>query len=161
MGRHAMSEQQLRELIEISSKNAERDFAKHGRLEPAWYCVDGDDRGMFLPSPSVDKDTAAALMRALFVMHGVKRYVFVDEAWMVATQNPSDQQLKDYERGIAEDPNRMEIVMFSGEDRDAGGHRFILRPPGRRAHLGPLTVERYEHSGGRFVGMLPVTGARQ
>jgi len=163
-----MSEKELRALIDLSSKAIGDLFYKDGHIIPMWHAIDDKGREHLLPSTLQDKDTTVAFVRALFEIMHVKRYVFIDEAWMLSTQMPQEAEVKEiHKRGIANHPERIEIVLFSGEDSEWGqlmAHRRIERPPGKRAYLGPLQFPdggKLMRAEGRMVGLLPAQGAKQ
>ena len=71
--------------------------------------------------------------------------------------------------GVRNHPDRVEVLMFQGEDRDAGQmsmQRKIIRPANSKARLGPpdWLFDKNTHniqSEGRMVGLLPVRGTKQ
>lgn len=155
----------LHAFVEQASRAAEKIFNKRGRLLPMWHYVDREGAEHVMPAPPMpDKDTSAMLMRALFVLEGVTRCIFIDEAWIVDSTVSPDLGMEAAIRaakkqGLANHPARQEIVMFAAEDRSEGmllARRMIERPAGRKPHLGPLiVVSGMGHMEGRFVGMLP------
>jgi hypothetical protein len=161
-----MSEKQLRELINEASEFAEFTFNKDSRVSAGWLYVNGNGERAATPMPCEDKDIAAMLMRALFAILKTRCCVFVDEAWILEKTGDAaeaERLLVQFKtEGIANHPDRVEVVIFSGEDQDVGmltGRRDIIRPRGERPHLGPLVIERpWRQSQGRLVGMLPQTG---
>jgi hypothetical protein len=65
---------------------------------------------------------------------------------------------------LADHPDRVEIVILSGEDETAGwctARRVIIRPQHGKPYLGPLEIDVFEVSEGRMVGLLPQRGTRQ
>jgi hypothetical protein len=159
-----MSEQQLRDLIAFASDFSERHFAAKGVIHPMWHAFTSSGEQFIEAPPFDDKDLAAAMIRALFDLRDVVRYVFIDEAWTVERPITDDEYRTVQRIGLSNFPGRSEIVMFSGEDREYGGmitaKRSIIRPKGK-PYLGPLVWdERYTHSEGRMVGMLPARGPK-
>jgi hypothetical protein len=108
-----------------------------------WHVIEVSGQEHVLPTPA-DKDVAVALMRAFFAMRRIQRYVFIDEAWMVVARDENESRARRLDewktRGIADHPDRQEIVLFSAEDADLGmitAHRVIERPPGAIPILAP------------------------
>jgi hypothetical protein len=170
-----MSEQQLRRMLEIASVHCERVFAREGEVVPMWHAVCANGDHLIEPHPTMfEKPLAAALMRALFDVLDVARCVYVGEGWVVDVRgSDSDPKVKAAleaaRRGrVDQHPDRVEIVMLMGEDRDAGmisAHRRIVRPENRKPYLGALEIVTRPGDGvqssGRMVGMLPARGTRQ
>jgi hypothetical protein len=168
-----MSERDLRLLMEAVAEATDDWFKQKGIVPPTWCVIDSQGETRTIPSLSDSKDVAVALVRSLLELIGARRYCFVDEAWMLDRRDtPSTPEAEAeikavHERGIADHPERIEIVMFSGEDIECGqlmAHRVIHRPKGKRAYLGPLEwplSERGVQSEGRMVGLLPRHGATQ
>jgi cob(I)alamin adenosyltransferase len=162
-----MSDQDLRHMITLASEGCELSFNQTGIVAPTWYAITAVGALLELPVPHLDKDIAAAMVRAYFKLHDVVRYVFVTEAWTVSQSNVEDVEAlvkKIEERGAAAHPDRVEVVIIAGEDRDAGeliAHRRIVRPRQGRAYLAPLEMlEKAIESRGRMVGLLPAHGTR-
>lgn len=173
-----MSERELRDLVEVISTATESWFKDKGAIPPTWCVIDSRGETRTIPSLSNNKDIAVALVRSLLELIGAKRYVFVDEAWMLdrrfakgAHRHSAEVEAEIesvHKHGLRDHPDRIEIVMFSGEDVECGqimAHRVIHRPKGKRAYLGPLEwpleTERSVRSEGRMVGLLPQQGSRQ
>jgi hypothetical protein len=106
------------------------------------------------------------MMRALFTIMPVKRYLFVDEAWIIERSAHGEdadlaKYLAEHDGSISQHPDRKEIVMFCGEDAEFGtlmARRVIVRPANGRAFLAPLAFadkEGCNHFEGRMVGLLP------
>jgi hypothetical protein len=168
-----MSEKQLRDLIAFTSNFCDRQFAAKGMIIPIWHAVTSTGESLIQTAPCDDKDLSVAMIRALFDIRDVVRYVFMDEAWTLARMLQPDEQAKIRREGLANHPDRIEVVMIQGEDRDCGQimlHRDIIRPAKGRPYLGPLQslddLPFIPHgarvqSEGRMVGLLPVRGTRQ
>jgi hypothetical protein len=90
----------------------------------------------------------------------VVRYVYFAEAWTLHSNKLVDDEELDrmMRKGLRNHPDRVEVVMFTAEDNEAGlisGHRKIIRDNGR-PHLGPLEMlPSGTISEGRMVGVLP------
>jgi hypothetical protein len=160
----------LHELIEVASVAAERVFMKHGSVMPIWHMVTAGGEHLYSGPLSNDKNIGVVLIKAFMLMKNVVRYVFVDEAWVLDRSQSSiepDEIARINREGLADHPERQEVLMFSAEDQNAGmltAHRIIIREPGRKARLGPLITledERIKQSEGRMVGLLPAVGTRQ
>jgi hypothetical protein len=169
-----MSERELRRMFDQASAFCERRFAQTGEIAPMWQAITSDGDVLIEPHPTfLSKDNAAALIRALFDLRDVVRYVYVGEAWTLNRMIKPEEQEKIFREGISEHPDRVEVVQIQGEDRECGqliGARDIIRPEGRKPYLGPMVmVNDLPHiprgatiqSEGRMVGMLPVRGMRQ
>jgi hypothetical protein len=161
-----MSERDLRSLITELSDATETFFKRRGRVSPVWIAIDANGRAHLIQPISDDKDLSATFTRARFRYLGIKRYVFIDEAWMLnESSGMGEADLKAaMKEGISNHPRRIEVVFFSGEDEDAGiitAHRRIERPAGKRPYLGALVVDNMTRSEGRMVGMLPQKGVLQ
>jgi hypothetical protein len=157
-----MTGQTLREFIELASTMAEKLFRKYGCLAPIWHYIDRNGEHHVMPAPDYDKNMSAAIMRALFELHGATRCVFIDEAWILDHKGEPDldkllriagaQEVKDH-------PARQEVIMLSAEDQIEGqlmARRVIERPPDSKPRLGPLIIDSPEgRMEGRFIGMLP------
>jgi len=153
---YAPAMSKLRELIKRANATAEFLFYKHGRLEPIWHPVTKNGDEFITPQPHKDKDFAALLIRIMFNAEGVVRYVYIDEAWQLSSEDgvpQEDLETLDY----ATHPKRREVIQFVAEDATEGvllGLRRIERRDGK-ATLGPLHFEKFGEVGGRFVGLLP------
>jgi hypothetical protein len=161
----------LQEFITRCSEAAALMFDLRGRVSPMWHAVTREGEHLIIPSPHPDKDAAVTLMRALFELCDVVRYVMIDEAWTVEVKRRPGEDVEALnERGrqlggtLADHPDRVEIVILSGEDETAGwctARRVIIRPQHGKPYLGPLEIDVFEVSEGRMVGLLPQRGTRQ
>jgi hypothetical protein len=169
-----LSERELRQMLDYASWFCERHFAQKGEIAPMWHCVTSSGEQFIEPHPAVpNKDLAVALVRAMFDVRDVVRYVYMGEAWTLSRMIQPEEQELIFRRGLANHPDRVEIVQLQGEDQDYGqmiGQRKIIRPAKGNPYLGPLEmVNELPHiphgahiqSEGRMVGMLPVRGTRQ
>lgn len=148
----------MNEFIEFVSAQTERIFHQTGCVLPMYHAIKRDGHHIVCPMPDANKDTAVAIVRALFELQDVVRYVFIDEAWTVCAKSEEADALRNMaERGIASHPDRVEIILFNAEDENEGltmGMRDIIRGKGK-AKLGPLKLERPNNMEGRMAGMLP------
>jgi hypothetical protein len=152
----------MKSMIEFASAQAEKLFRKDGVIYPIYHCIKKDGETLIVPPLHDSKDVAVAMMKALFVIEKIDRYVFIDEAWMLDAAASGVEGI-DLERvrreGVKDHPDRREIVMFSAENRRGEmltGRRFILRPEHGKPTLSPLHIDPpYDHSEGRMVGLLP------
>lgn len=159
-----MSATDLSKMIASASDFCAEMFARTGEIAAMWHAVRRNGDNMITPHPtSVDKDTAAAMMRALFEQQDVVRCLFISEAWIGESDDQAGiKKLQAWveEYGSIEDyPGRVEVVAFMAEDIEAGqitAHRRIERAGGL-SRLGPLEVDDLisVESSGRMVGMLP------
>lgn len=161
----------LQEFVTDCSEAAAKVFHLRGQLSPMWHAVTRAGEYLMISSPHPDKDTVAALMRALFELRDVTRYVFIDEAWQLdVKRRPGEDvealtaRVRNFGGTVQGHPDRVEVLMSSGEDETAGmvtARRVIIRPQHGKAFLGPLEIYTPELSEGRMVGMLPKRGTRQ
>jgi hypothetical protein len=168
-----MSEKDLRAMLAYASDYAERRFAKKGQLVGMWHAITSKGENIVEPGPPCDKDTAVAIIRAMFEIRDVVRYVFFDEAWTLYKLIQPDEMTRINRDGLASHPERVEVVMFQGEDAEWGqitAQRLIHRPAHGKPYLGPLEMlNELAHfprgaalqSEGRMVGLLPVRGSKQ
>jgi hypothetical protein len=169
-----MSEKQLRDLITFASEFCDRQFAAKGVIYPRWHAVTSSGEQFYETSPLLDKDLAVAMIRALFDLRDVVRYVFIDEAWTLSRMVQPGEEAKVQREGLSKHPDRVEVVMISGEDRECGQlmlHRNIIRPAKGKPYLGPLLSldelpfmpqgGHVDQSEGRMVGLLPKRGTMQ
>jgi hypothetical protein len=159
----------LEQFVERASKRIEKIFYRSGQVLPLYHAVRRNGEIMIMPAPHPDKDTAIAMVRALFELEDVVRYVFINEAWTFESgrESAAMQQAIDLAKQgrLSEHPDRKEIVVFLAED-EAGGmlsaSREIIRNGGGKAQLGPLTFQREgSQAEGRMVGLLPRKGKVQ
>jgi len=155
----------LREFVETASANIDKVFRRTGTVRPMWHAVARDGEELICPPPNPDKDIATAMLRALFELRDVVRYIFVDEAWIVEAWGP-DATPEQHEAvrlamitGATASPHRKEVVMLCAEDHAEGSlmaRRMIIRPASGRPTLGPLEFDpRGGMVQGRFLGLLP------
>jgi hypothetical protein len=160
-------------MLACASDFCERRFARDGTIEPMWHALTATGES-FIERASTDFDEPEALatIHALFDLRDVIRYVFMYEAFTLARLLPADEMDRVSRRGLAAHPERVEVVVLQGESRECGqivAHRRIIRPAGRKPHLGAIeTMEEVMHLPrgaairfqGRMVGLLPVRGTR-
>lgn len=169
-----MSEKQLREMLDYASCFCEKHFAMRGEIAPMWHVITSKGETLIELHPTqFSKDMAAAMIRAWFDLVDAVRYVYIGEAWTLNRMIREEEQAEIFRNGIAEHPDRVEIVQLQGEDRDYGQiimSRDIIRPKKGKPYLGPLQgindlphipAGAHVQSEGRMVGMLPVRGTRQ
>lgn len=157
-----MSEQDLRGMIDRASTFAENAFRKRGELGPIYHMVTGDGDHLIVQPPMVNKDAVVTVMKALFEMKNVSRYVFMTEAWTLTGKPEEVDEERAMREGIHDNPNREEAIIFLAEDRDRmlSARRMITRT-GEKADLGPLIFDDTTESRGRMVGLLRPAGATQ
>jgi hypothetical protein len=156
----------LRQLIEIASVGVDGLFKTRGVIRPMYHCMTAAGVNFVAPAPCEDKDDSIVLMRALFALKNVVRYVFIDEAWIVDKAHVRAAEVANLEawvakHGVSNHPDRREVVMFLAEDL-AGclhAHRFILRPEHGKPKLSPLKFITSEAKArGRMIGLLRPSG---
>jgi hypothetical protein len=159
-----MSAADLRLMIERASRHVEGIFQATGHILPMWHAIKSNGKHIIMPAPETDdKDTAAAIMRALFELEDVVCCLFIDEAWIIEAHNAGDaRKLNEWiaqGHGARDHPNRYEVVVFAAEDANSmlTARRPIIRPAHGKPKLGPLQIDdmRGVQSSGRMVGMLP------
>ena len=169
-----MSERDLRRMLEQASEFCERQFAKKHEIAPMWHAVTSAGEMIFEPHPtSLSKDMGAAVIRAFFDFKDVVRYVYVGEAWTLKRMIRPEEKEAIFHKGIADHPERVEVVQIMGEDQECGHiilTRNIIRPPRGAPYLGPLQSlddlpfippNAHSQAEGRMIGMLPARGTRQ
>ena len=152
----------LRAMLDFASPLIAERFAKTGMIYPMWHVVTGDGKHEIKVDIGPDKDAAAILMRAYFMLVRARRYLFIDEAWMANVGLDQVETVTRYANlgRLSEFPDRREAVMFAGEDRNGESvmaHRYILRPEHGKATLAPLEIHDDIEPGssyGRFTHML-------
>jgi hypothetical protein len=141
----------LHTLIETTSATAGRVFLEEGALAPFWHAWKPSGESIVTAAPSDDYDTALALIRALFEIEQVVRYVSAAEAWMTIDSGQG--------------PSESEVLSFAAEDQEQGllrAHRLISRDRAGKPSLGALEfAEGAWTTEGRWVGLLPNSGTRQ
>jgi hypothetical protein len=148
----------LRELIVIADDACQKIFRKRKEVLPMYHAIRADGSNFVFPAPPGSKDISVALTRALFENERVIAYVFVDEAWTLHSAIDAPKLKRVMKHGIAEHPDRIEIIMFAAEDASGMmmAYRKIIRPAHGEAKLGDR-IEFYEDvvMEGRMVGLLP------
>jgi hypothetical protein len=155
----------LDKLINDASEFVEQAFKHQGVVHPMWIAVDRSGNQVVIPTPVpfVDhaaKDQATLVVKAMFELTGVTRYVFICESWiLLADDGPVDVDAVQRD-GIADHPARREVIVLMAESELGGlvyGRRDIIRPAKGKARLGPLIIE--QRAGltveGRMSSMLP------
>jgi hypothetical protein len=155
-------------LVDHPSMFVEHAFRHQGVVHPMWIAFDQSGKELVVPTPVpfVDhaaKEYATTVVRAMFALTGVTRYVFVCESWILLAEDaPVDMDAVQRD-GIADHPGRREVVVLTAESERSGllfGLRDIIRPAKGKARLGPLVVD--QRSGltveGRMSSMLPRKG---
>jgi hypothetical protein len=156
--------QTLRELIEFSSTTAEKSFAVRQCYDPMWHAITADGAHKIILQTIEDKDAQLALVRAAFELFDVRAYVFITEAWSLTDSSRDEAERnalveKYTKEGIAQNPDRVEILYFQAEDRTGllSAYRNIIRQPQRRPRLGKLKFQDMQgwSAEGRIMGLLP------
>jgi hypothetical protein len=151
---------ELKKIIESASAWADMVFADTGEILPMWHAITSKDENIIIPAIIPDKDAQAEALRALFKEKDVVICVFITEAWTCGmTDAKTAKRAMAWMRAgksLESFPDRIEIVVFSGEDAHGtiNAHRRIIRGEGRPT-LGPLEWFETGEVAGRFVGMLP------
>jgi hypothetical protein len=150
---------ELQKLFDHAAEHVAVMFKERGEVAPMWHAVDRDNEHLVICTPWSDADEKYAIVKRLcqlFHERGVKRYVFMCEAWTLEAPN-----LKDIENHIgrfAEHPDRREVLTIQAEDCDGNslmGLYYILRPEHAPATLSPLKVMKGSmRQGGTLTGLL-------
>lgn len=161
-----MIDPQLNDLLEHASMFVEKAFKHQGVIHPLWIAVDRSGGQVVVPPPVpfttvASKDYATMVVRAMFEVTGVTRYVFVAESWLLA--GPGIDLEHDQQHGISRHPDRQEVINMMAESETAGlvmAWRHIIRPAKGKAKLGPLVIEQRVGMTieGRLASMLPQKG---
>jgi hypothetical protein len=158
-GKPMTKNRKLQELFDHAAENAARLFNESDDHEvlPMWHAVQDDGEHMLIATPwrdDAEKEIAMEMLRDVFRQHRVKRFVFIVEAWIARVGTMAE--VNEGPRP-SEHPDRREVLMISGEDRDGSqimGVYYILRPEHGPPKLSPLEVKPYDHTTGRMVGLL-------
>jgi hypothetical protein len=166
-----MSKRDLERLMMRASNFAESAMQEHGEVASIWHMIAADGQEIVeLTPPFEDKDAAIGMIKAMFALADVVRYVHFTEAWTLDyrgekarafTKEEIDQIKRE---GVRNHPDRVEVVMFQAEDNEFGmmtGHREIIRETGKPPYLGPMQMFEGKQSEGRLVGLLPRKGSLQ
>ena len=151
----------LKELIEFASAQAEIIFRRTGMVLPMWHAIKANGQTLILSPPDLEnKDLSVALVKAAFEIENVVQYVFLSEAWELATTVERDPDIEKAAcHGLEHHPDRREILMLAAENNEGEeqtAHRYILRPEHGKAKLAPLIMDDMtgRKSSGRMVGLL-------
>jgi hypothetical protein len=159
---------ELVRLLDHASMFVEQAFRHQGVIHPVWIAVDPSGKELVVPTPvpfvsPAAKDYATIMVRAMFALSSVTRYVFICESWVLLAEDAPIDMEAVQRHGIADHPGRREVVVLTAESERSGllcGLRHIIRPSKGRARLGPLVVE--QRAGltveGRMSSMLPGKG---
>src|SRR5215471_4576419 len=152
-----MHNEPLARLVKKTVGTASRLFKKDGAIYvPIWIAFKPDGQCFIV------KDAPVPLLRALFELEDVVRYVVATEAWMVDACLEPDKPLPP--PGTARShPDRVECIYVSAEDAHEGclvAMREIIRSGGP-AKLGPLTMGKPRVRSGSAFDLLPRKGAVQ
>ena len=148
----------LRGLIEFAAGQMERRFKNVGRINPMWHAETASET-LIIAATFADKNATTAALTELFREQNVVRYLFIDEAWIVQRDvtgfSPAEIE-RMRETGVSNHPDRQEVVMISGEDRNGMQTATceIIRPAKGKARLGPLAIDTFTSMESRFAGML-------
>lgn len=141
-----------------------RTFQTQGRVDPMYHIVTGSGRELMVEPPTDDdKDFAVMMVRKTFAQLGVKRSLFVTEAWIAqAKAGPEAESVAAHmrDKSLKDLPGRKEVIMYSVEDEYEGALfavREIIRD-GDKATLGPLQITKYDVGDGLLLGLLPNKG---
>jgi hypothetical protein len=163
-----MSERELKDMIEKASVVAERAFKAFGKIAGLYHMVTAGGEQILAAKPFPNnKDLSAAAMRLAMREKNVVRYCYFDEGWLLRVAGPKlteEQMMRFAAKGLADEPGRQEIIMFTAEDceRQVTARRVINRSANGKATLGPLIVdEPCSISEGRMIGMLQPPGKMQ
>jgi len=170
-----MSGQQLQQMLDGASEFCQAQFDKCGEVVPIWHAITSDGQEVIEPHPFfLGKEIAMALIRALFDVRDVVRYVYMGEAWTLNRLIAPGEDEAIMRDGIANHPDRIEVVQLQGEDLECGqimGQRRIIRPERGKPDLAlPEMITdlpsipdgtRLGHSSGRTVGVLRTRGTPQ
>ncbi len=150
----------LAKLIKTASDSVEKIFHDTGVIYPMYHSITTKGEHSVFPAPTEfrDKDLSVAMVKALFAITDVERFVYFDEAWILESKENIDLD-KINREGLKNHPDRREAVIFSAEARNGEmltAKRFILRPEVGKAKLSPLKIDDMAgvESSGRMVGML-------
>ena len=150
----------FKELIELCSAQVDKIFRHTGQLLPMYHAITRNGEELIIPAPDVSKDLSVMLVKAELELRGVDTVVFFSEAWMLDSTKTQELDIESWaNRGLAEHPDRREIIAFAAENRRGEmqtAKRYILRPEHGKAKLAPLQFDDMTgvQSLGRMVGLL-------
>jgi hypothetical protein len=148
----------LRELFDTAANNVPEIFKEMGELSPMWHVVSGNEKHDLIVTPwsSADEKYATiAYLKQLFAKMGVRRFVFICEAWSMTTTSMAE--VRRWAGRIAENEDRREIISIQAEDRDGShlhGWYYILRPEHGPPKLSPLQMSKADKHEGQLQGLL-------
>jgi hypothetical protein len=130
-------------LFEAANRYSTMKFIRDGVLEPMWFAETKDDDKFAFSAIWDDKDTQMELVREVFKLRDVVRYIFIDEAWAVYAdlkEAPEVERLAAAGQ-LSTHAKRREIVVFTGEDEfgEMSAERPIIRPKDAPAYLGDMS----------------------
>ena len=148
----------LQELFACAAENVVNIFNESGEVLPMWHIVGPDDQHQLIATPWENPEAKAEMaihLRTLFKAVGVKRYVFVCEAWTLSSS--ADPNIMAHIGRIHKHQDRREVVTVQAEDKNGesvSGVFYILRPEHGKPTLSPLEMNQYDATGGQLQGML-------
>jgi hypothetical protein len=165
---------QLEKLVRKVAILAQQKFSIEYGIHPYFYGErEGKKRIIFDPmsmgvlpeGEELNSTTKAAIVGSaemIFAMYKVDRYVYVAEAWMLATEfGATKEEIKEGMKiGARNSPKRVEVIHYEAEDMDKhaiSGHQSIIRPAGGVPYLDDdLTLHDTSEweSTGRFSHLL-------
>lgn len=138
-------------------------FNEAGEMgSPVWF-FEGDDenskRMALTPfRNNQEKEMTIEGIKLLFKKFDVKRFVFVVEAWTVTKHSKDPEFNEELPVPPSQHPDRVEVVMVTGEDRDTG-ESFLYQYKIDRSGPKPTlivdedTFSTYTNMGGRFTNI--------
>lgn len=152
----------LEQLVKENAEFAAHTFKLTGELVPMWIAECEDGSVLPIMVPMTDKAMVIRAIRAIFKEKRVKRYVFMTEAWTLVAKDRTPKEAEEMQRyaenhSLANHPDRREIIMVTGEDRENSimGQMFILRPEHGKPTVSPFEILTMGKLEGRMTGLLP------
>ena len=148
----------LRRSVLLAAKRASQIVEKHGHISaPIWHAIKSDGQPLVIGQFTPDRETQLVLLRTLFELQNVVRYIAVCEAWVAKVDLPAGSE--EPKRGAAVNhPNRYEVLLIHGEDIREGlliAQRKITRDDRGRPTLGELIIDSHDDCSGAMIGLLP------
>ena len=153
----------LETVLAYAAKVARDAFKVRHEVRPMWagHTADGE-LVMVVPEKfgnAADKQFAVDQVRAIFKEKKVVMFTFMTEAWMVDSKSTTPQSISRLMRtreGLADHPDRREVVQIIAEDRERSimGMYFILRPEHGKPTLSPFRKQESMETSGRMTGLL-------
>jgi hypothetical protein len=129
----------LEAMLAFAERQTDRIFKATGIIHPMFH-AETDDKTFIFTVTLNNKDAACKAMAKHFARLGVKRFIFVDEAWtlsMAESEATPEVINKIMREGLKKNPARKEVVMLHAQDQATVKtvNFDIVRPDGKPPYL--------------------------